>query len=267
MAMSFLMRGAASAQAAKQEQIEQERRKSEAGKLWRFFLNPKEEASIVFVDGELGEDGHLVPPRCYEHHMFKQGRAAEHYVCPERTQPEKGYHCPICEMGDMKGSYASLTAFFTIIDTRLYQPKKGPARIRGRKLLAVNPTGFELLNTYAGKRGGLAGWRADVKRSSENAINIGDIFDFMEKKTTKGWQDMFQQDKLDDKGNVIGKETFFLPADYEKEIVFRDEATLRKMGFGGGNAPSGFSKPNPMAESTPETTQVEVQDENFEDVL
>lgn len=231
MAIKFLRTGAESAKLAQQDAVETEQRRAEQGKMWRFWLSDGEDARITFVDGELGPDGVLTPPRFYEHTIEVAGqKARQNFVCPEKTNPDSGEKCPLCEQGDRP----SLVALFTVIDHRQGKRRDGTVYKDTVKILAAKPTTFEMLNKLAIKRGGLAGSTFDVSRSGDKSAAVGSNFDHIEKHTVEELQKKYIRDVKDPKSGKISKEMFFKPANYEEEIVYRDEDTLRQMGFGKG---------------------------------
>jgi hypothetical protein len=229
MGVTWMQKGAASANLAKQEEAAQQARKEEMGKMYRFWLKEGEEASITFVDGALSPEGFLLPPRYYEHSINKGGgQGMQHYVCPEKTNPESGQKCPICEGGDK----ASLVALFTIVDHRVFpSADKTKVYANRRKLLVAKSITFELLNKIALKRGGLAGATFDVSRIGDKSAAVGSMFDFTEKREMsvleKLWITTYKQ-----KDGTEKTENAFTVADYESEIVYRTEDELRKLGFG-----------------------------------
>lgn len=229
----WMKTGAASQQLAEQEAIEALKRKEEQGKMFRFYLKTGEEARITFVDGALNKDGYLTPPRFYEHTIQVAGKWEE-YVCPEKTNPESGDKCPICASGDRP----YLVSLFTVIDHREFKSKDGSKTYSDMpRLLALKPKGFEIVAHKAKKQGGLEGRTFDVARLGENATNTGDVWDFVEKKDIAELQAQFMRNVKDDKGNDTGKkETYFVQADYEEEIVFRTGDELRAMGLGVASA-------------------------------
>lgn len=231
MALTWMKKGKESAALAKQEALAQEQRKAEQGNMFRFWIKEGEDARITFVDGELNDEGHLVPPRYYEHNLYLNGKWGNIYVCPEKTNPESGDKCPICAGGDRP----SLVSLFTIIDHREFPGKEGKVYRDTPKLLVAKSQSFELLNKIAIKRGGLAGCSFDVSRMGDKAAAIGSMFDFVEKHDVKELEKEFTRKVKDDKGNETNKvETVFKPANYEQEIVYRSAAELTEMGFGKG---------------------------------
>ena len=125
MAFTFLKTGAASAKLAQKAAAEAEARQQQGNRMFRFWMKEKEEARITFVDGDLAKDGPLAgypdPPRYYEHNLFLNGVWNNFFVCPERTSPDSGEKCPLCESGDKP----SLIALFTIIDHRQIHVQQG----------------------------------------------------------------------------------------------------------------------------------------------
>lgn len=237
MGVSWLKQGQASAQMATQAQAEAEARKAEMGHMFRFFINKGEDAKITFVDGNLSEQGFLLPPRFYEHTVYHNGKWTN-FVCPEKTSPELGQKCPFCETGD----YASLVAMFTVIDHRVYKsPTTGKTYQDTTKLFAAKSGTFEMLNKLAVKRDGLAGCTFDVSRSGEKSPAVGNMFDFVEKKDPKELKGKWTRTFKNAQGKEVTEDAFTV-ADYEKEVVWRDADELRAMGFGKpgmGNVPMG----------------------------
>lgn len=229
MALTWMKKGAESANLAKQDELAYEQRKAEQGKMFRFWIKEGEDARITFVDGELSEAGHLLPPRYYEHNLFLNGSWGNTYVCPEKTNPESGESCPICAGGDRP----SLVTLFTVIDHREFKGKNDVAYRDTPKLLVAKTQSFELLNKIAQKRGGLAGCSFDVSRMGDKAASIGSMFDFVEKHDVEALKKEFTRKVKDDKGKETGKvETTFVPANYETEIVYRTADELKALGFG-----------------------------------
>ena len=230
MPLSFLKTGNASQALVQQKEAEEELRKSSQNKMWRFRLKSigggkYEDSRITFVDGNLNEEGFLLPPRYYEHFIVFNGNWTP-FVCPEKTNPGEGEVCPICETGDNP----SLVAVFTIIDHRTIKTKKGEVS-NVPMLYVIKTQTFEILNKLAVKRGGLAGCTFDVGRSGDKSPSAGNVFDFVEKRDITELQKMYQKEITDQKTNQKSKVTYFIPADYETEIVYRTSAELKKMGF------------------------------------
>jgi hypothetical protein len=238
-----MKQGAASAQVAQQEEAEHALRKEQQGKMFRFFLDDKEEAQITFVDGALNEQGFLVPPRFYEHGLKVNGKF-QTFVCPQKSDPDAGHQCPICEQGDRP----YLLSVFTIIDHRIRKARDSDKTYQHtRRIFAAKPQTFEILNKLALKYGGLAGKTFDVSRVGDKAPAVGSMFMPIGQTDIAILQQQFMEDVLGQDGKPTGqKKTYFVPANYEQEIVFQTEVELRQMGFGksmggmGGGGYSGF---------------------------
>lgn len=268
MAINWLIKGKASAAVAKQEEAQAQKRKEEQNKMFRFYLKEGEEARVTFVDGALGPEGFLVPPRYYEHNVKINASYNNFFVCPQLTQPEAGYKCPLCEMGNR----AALVALFTVIDHRVFKSNKDPSKVYTDtpKILAAKPYTFETINKLAVKRGGLAGTTWDISRVGDKAAAVGSLFDFVEKHDLEELKSKYTKEFKDEKTKTVVKKTIFVPANYEHEIIFRTEDELRKL-FN-VNAPSGFlGSQTGGATSTetqhPQTAPWENSPEDYDEVL
>ena len=139
-----------------------------------------------------------------------------------------------------------MIALFTIIDHRVSKDKNGKDYTNQKRLYAAKQQTFEVLNKLASKLGGLAGQTFTISRSkNEKSPGTGDIFIPTQKREIKVLQDLYQEEFKDPKTNKTEKRTIFVPADYEKELIFRTGDELRKMGLGkpshtgsNGGAPS-----------------------------
>lgn len=223
MAISWLKTGAESKQLAEKHAVEQQQAKEEGGKLFRFYLKGKDEGRITFLDGNLSDEGFLLPPRFYEHFIQHNGKW-QTFVCPEKTNPNSGEKCPLCEGGDKP----SLVAAFTVIDHRTtYNKDKTKSFKDQKRLYVVKSQTFEMLNKLAVKRDGLVGCTFDVSRTGEKSPSAGDFFDFVEKKPLEEVQKLYQIEVEQDGKKV--KQTYATPADYDSEIVYRTGAELAKL--------------------------------------
>jgi hypothetical protein len=256
MAITFLKKGKESVQIAEKEAVLQEQRKEEQGKMWRFWMKLGEDAKVTFADGDLDAEGFLVPPRFYEHDCMISGQV-QHFVCPEKSNPESGDKCPICASGDRP----SLVAAFTVLDHREFKSTKDQNKTHKDrpKLLIAKPKSFEMLAKIAHKRGGLAGATFDVSRLGDKDPQIGGMYDFTEKTDIAVLQERYTVEVKDPKTNVVTKVCNFKPADYESEIIFRTGDELRKLGhwgaqMAGGLNPGGTQTAAPQAPSE-STTQ------------
>lgn len=229
MAVNWLKTGADSAKIAQQEEANAQAYKEGKGKLFRFYLKDKEEAKITFIDGDLSPEGLLLPPRYYEHSLAINGKWGNFFVCPEKTQPDAGYKCPICESGERP----SLVALFTIIDHRVQKSKDGQKVYKDQKRLLVAKTvTMEMLTKIAIKRGGLAGCTFDVTRMGDTSASVGSMFDFGEKNDVTFLRSQFTKETEDPVTKAKKQETYFEAANYEDEVVFRTPDELLKMGMG-----------------------------------
>lgn len=267
MGVNWMKSGQESAALAKHNEAEVEKRKEEQGKMFRFWLNRDEEGvQITFVDGDLSPEGFLLPNRFYEHQLKINGSWNNLFVCPEKTNPESGEKCPICEQGEVP----SLVALFTVIDHRTFFSKDKTKQYKDRpKLFVAKSQTFEILNKIALKRGGLAGCSFDVFRTGEQAAAVGTMFDFIDKKPLEELKadPKYTIEWKDAKTNKVEKKLIFVPANYETEIVYRSGDDLRKLGFGSGKAGSQAVAPqvNSMKNAPPKAEGAE--DAEFDDHL
>lgn len=240
MAVTWLKTGAESTALAKQNQVAQEMKKAQQGKLYRFWLKIGEECRITFVDGELNSDGYLEPPRFYEHQVQLNGSWQNWFVCPHMTAPHLGEQCPICAGKDIP----YLASVFTIIDHRQFQSSKDPSKVYKDtpKLLVAKDQSMELLQKVATKRGGLAGCTFDVSRLGDKSANIGSMFEFVEKSPVEELQKKYIREVVNPTTNAKTMKTFFVPANYEEEIPFFTGEELTKMGLGAPTV-SGYTPP------------------------
>jgi len=175
--------------------------------VFRFWLPVGGETAITFLDGDLDEDGLLDVGMYYEHQVYMNGDWRNWFVCTADEEP-----CPICEGGDKP----SLVGAFTVIDHSEYESKGKHYKDQVRLFVAKRDT-VKKLQKIATKRGGLAGCRFDVSRTGDKSPNVGDMFDFTDKRPLSEVLEQY---------NVDG------PLDYEKHIIYRPAADLRKLGFG-----------------------------------
>lgn len=250
MGVSWLKKGEDSAALAERKKAEDAKAASEVGKMWRFWVNKGEEARITFIDGELNDQGVLMPPRFYEHQLYLSGNWNNFFVCPEKTNPESGQKCPICEGGDKP----YLVAMFTILDHRTSKSKDGTKAYKDQpRLFPAKPASFELLNKLAQKRGGLRGITFDAMRTTDDkSPAVGSTFDFVEKNKPEELEAKYTMSyEKDGKTVTVSK---FVAAEYDKEIVYRTEDELRQLGF--GKAVVGGSNPGQQSmEGKPDYTK------------
>lgn len=242
MGVTFLKRGSESQKAADDHKQQRDIRKSTMGKMFRFWLNRNKESRVVFIDGEIDEQGFLVPPRAWEHKHFSGGnnRGPDYYLCPEKNDPQSGARCPLCADGD----YPAFNSYFTVIDIppEPYKTKDGAVHTFARRLFVAPSTVMDKLLKLAQKTGGLAGQAFDISRSdNEKSSRVGDLFIPIERKTPKEWAAQFMEDVLDKQGKPTGqKQTAYRVAEYEKEVVQLTPEELMVLGFGHGHSQSSF---------------------------
>lgn len=228
MGLSFIQKGAAGANLAKQNEAKIAAAKESQGKMWPFWLAIGEEnVSITFVDGDLDPTtGTLMPPRYYEHNLFENGKWGNFYPCPEQTNPHLKQKCPICASGDRP----SFISVFTVIDHRTYTSRKGVAYKDVPKLFKAKDQTMELLEKIAKKRGGLAGVTFDVMRIGKQSAQVGTQFDFTAKTPIEELKKKYTKQITDPQSNKTSTVCLFEPADYDKEITFYSADELTAMG-------------------------------------
>jgi hypothetical protein len=207
---SWMKSGKKAQDALDQERAEAEQRAAERNKMWRYWMKEKEDATIVFLDGDLvdsgSEEGKLDVHPFYEHTVKHKGEWMN-IVCAE----ESGDICPLCEADDKR----SLVAAFTVIDTRKIQGRNKVYENEPKLFIAKQRT-ITQLQKIATKRGGLRGCVFEVSRSDERAARVGDQFDFEGKLSEEELAENF------------GAEHIF-PADYSKEITLRTADDIHEL--------------------------------------
>lgn len=209
---SFLKTGKDAAEAFKKEEVKAQKRQEEAGKLWRYYIKfdkstEGKEFRITFLDGEINELGMLDNPAFYEHTVFHNGSWANVIALDEDD--------PITA----QNGEPNYVQAFTVIDHRPFTKKDGSEVKISKKLFVAKRTTIKLLTNIAKKRGGLTGCTFDVMRSSGNAPNVGDNFDFVEKHSLQELESMYGKELAE-------------PADYADELVQHTREELLDMGYG-----------------------------------
>lgn len=212
---SFLMKGSAAKDALKVEQeaaaVRQAQRDNDT---FRFYVKPKSERRVTFLDGALDEDGDLDTVCFYEHSINNPKERYPKYPCI--NDPANGIECPICE----SGSNAYFATVFTVIIHEEWESKKDKVTHECKKQLFVAKQGAaDKLRKYAKKHGGLQGVTFDISRTNEDAWNVGDDFDFL------------QKDSMEDIALAF-PETDCTAFDYDEVIPVYDSDELVGMGFG-----------------------------------
>lgn len=225
--LKFLKTGAAAKQAFAAEEARAAAQQAEADKMWRFWLQPDEDAKITFLDGELDEEGMLDITTFYEHFMLISGKP-RNFICTDDTEA-----CPICERGDSQKNFVGV---MTIIDHRKHTIKNGPNTgkfiINDRKLFVAKRGTLKMLTKIAAKRDGLAGCMFDVSRGNDKTPNVGNNFDFSKKfESFNEIADTFKLELED-----------VSPADYGEELTYYTAEELIALGVGKAISGPGYGK-------------------------
>lgn len=246
MGVTWLKKGEAAAEQAKQEEVKQEARKAEMGKLWRFMLDPGQTEDVTFLDADVHpKTGALDAFRWYEHFVVFAGKWTSIF-CPQQSAPESGEKCPLCET-----DRPSYMAGFTVIDHRVFKTKNGPSQ-HTRKLFVCKSGTYEVLNTLAKKRKGLTGYTVSCTRSTkEKAPVVGDTFDVGEKHSLAELAKTYTKTYKTKEGEKT--ENLATPADFSEEITVRTGEELRAMGFGNAMAQGQVIKPTMPKKADAET--------------
>lgn len=129
----------------------------------RFWLPGEGSAKIVFLDDN--------PPIIEEHQLQINGDWRNWFTCLRIV----GEACPIC---DSLNNTPYTVGFYTIIDTSEWTDKSGNTHKNELKLFAAKFKTLQILKRLSGKRESLVGCVFDVFRSSSDAANTGDVFEF-----------------------------------------------------------------------------------------
>lgn len=150
------------------EEKEREVEEKQKNYVNRFWLPADSNAKIVFLDDN--------PPIIEEHQLQIDGDWRNWFTCLRMV----GEACPICENLDNK---AYTVGFYTIIDTSEWKDKSGKTHKNELKLFPAKFKTLQVLKRLSAKRGSLEGCVFEVYRSTTDAPNTGDVFDFEEKLT------------------------------------------------------------------------------------
>lgn len=211
MAVSFLKRGKAAQEAMAQADKEAEVRAKQRGAR-RFWVPNDGESVITFLDGDLNEDGLLVPVTYWEHRLNLNGSWRNYFPCTGGQDP-----CPLCEQDSPK----SLVSLFTVLDHTRWKDRTGKTHSNERKLFVAKRDTIKRLQKMATKRGGLTGWRVSIGRVGERAPEVGTDFDFIE-----------HQDLDELAVELKLKPADIQPFNYDEVIPYYTADELRDMGFG-----------------------------------
>lgn len=207
---SWMKTGTAAQTALEHEREVADQRQAEQSKMWRYWMKAGDEAIIVFLDGDLLEDGpekgKLAVGTFYEHTIKHKGNWLN-IICIDDSTGD----CPLCEADDKP----SLVAAFTVIDTRKIQGKNKVYENEPKVLVAKQRT-ITQLQKMATKRGGLRGCVFDVSRSDDRAARVGDQFDFETKLSEEELIDNFGAEHV-------------APANYAEELTLRTKVEIHAL--------------------------------------
>lgn len=136
----------------------------------RFWLKDGATAKIVFLDDE--------PPIIEEHQLKIDGDWRNWFTCLRMV----GDACPICDKMAKNKPYTA--GFYTVIDMTEWTDSKDKTHKNELKLFVAKFKTLQVLRRLSSKRGSLAGCVFEVFRSSSDAPNTGDVFEF-ERKLSK----------------------------------------------------------------------------------
>lgn len=214
MSVSYLKKGAKAKKEVSKAEAQAELQKQD--NQYRFWLKEDTEAKITFLDGGLLDDGTIDAVVYHEHNMQMAGRWGNHFVCIKEFEP-----CPLCESAEEDGKgKAAFVAAFTIIDHRVYKDKDGKKHKDQLRLFVCKLDTYKLLQKIATKREGLAGCTFDVSRTGDKSPNVGNMFDFISKKSV----------------SLVLKKYKVKILDYEQVIPYKDAEELTNLGFGEGSS-------------------------------
>lgn len=154
----------------------------------RFWLPSEGSAKIVFLDDN--------PPIIEEHQLQINGNWRNWFTCLRIV----GETCPIC---DKLNNKPYTVGFYTIIDTTEWTDKNGVVHKNELKLFAAKFKTLQILKRLSGKRGGLVGCVFDVFRSSIDAANTGDVFEYEGRLTKEQILQLNKDAKVFDYATII----------------------------------------------------------------
>lgn len=171
---------------------------------------PGDSAEVVFLDGDLCEDGYPSCPTLYQHTVFLDKKPTR-YAC---TKSEG--NCPLCEENVPK----AFVGLFTVFNVSGIKGKDGQYYYKNtRQIFAAKQSVFVKLAGLAKNRNGLRGWKCTIQRTNdEKAPRTGDLFDF-----TK------QVDLAKIEAKLPGES---MPFNYQEVVLQLTSSELRAKGFG-----------------------------------
>lgn len=179
----------------------------------RFWLNPEEEKRVIILDDE---DFVL-----YEHHVKINGKWGNFFTCLKGHDGADA--CPLC----MSGNQRRWTSFITVIDCTGFIGKDGKRIQYRRSLFPMTPTIADRFSALRSKKTTLVNCLVDLKRTSENAPRLGDIWDIV-----KEGVDVENDKKLRWKSNKDGKMHSPEPFEYIKIFAPKTESELKALASG-----------------------------------
>lgn len=212
----FLKKGTAAKEALVQEQqAAQVREEQRENQVFRFYMKPEQERVITFLDGGLDVDGDLDSICYYEHTINNPAQKYPKYVCI--NNPAEGSVCPVCETGNTP----YFATVFTVLTHEKWMSKKEKKEYEGSVQLFVAKTGVaDKLRKKAKKyENGLIGATFEVTRTSKDAFNVGDDFDYVQSNTLAEMQEAFPDCDVK-------------PLDYDEVIKVHSAEELLALGFG-----------------------------------
>jgi len=192
---------------ARQEAAREERSRNQIRRWWMRPTDEDDEKHLVFVDDEKHPDGYKLPFVFREHNIHLNGHWRNWFTCIEGLPGEDGkpQHCPLCRAENRP----YLAAAYTVQNRDSYTVKDGSIRNADGtelNLFVCKTKVYKMIRKASKKKKGLRGWLVEVTRTSSDAPNTGDLFEFEE------WNQLPK--------NVVPYDymTLFMPKS-EKELV------------------------------------------------
>lgn len=207
-----------------EEQREQAKKESSSRSVPRFWMDPGDTKTIIFLDDK---------EFClWEHHVKIGDRWGNFFTCLKGMDPNDPKPCPFC----LSGNKRQFSAFVTIIDCTGYTDKKtGKEHKYIRKLFPMTVTTLEKFVQRKKKRTSLVGAVWEVSRSGDNSPKIGDDWEH------KGEADIDKDLKLHYKSAKDNKLHPPEPYDYLNIFEPLTEAEMRAVIANSGSSSGGKS--------------------------
>jgi len=213
---SFLKRGKAAKEAlVAEQQAAAVRQEQMDNQVFRYYMKPKTERVITFLDGGLDVDGDLDSLVYYEHTINNPAQKYPKYVCI--NDPSNGVTCPVCDSGNTP----YFATVFTVLTHETWHSKKEKKDFEGSVQLFVAKQGVaDKLRKRAKKyANGLIGATFEVSRSNEDAFNVGDDYEYVQSDSLEDLQEAFPDCDV-------------APLDYDEVIKVHSAEELNALGFG-----------------------------------